>query len=111
MHLIILLRQQLSLIIFTKKEIEQLLFANGKSCTLVFRVSYIFNFFNDLTQRLSWYCCSAMPLLLASPKNVTVTVALSRDDESSIASALALRQHFPETFLWLHLTDLGYSHI
>jgi len=53
-----------------------------------------------------------MPLLLGAPTLVSSADALRMVADtvsfSKVEEPIALRQHFPETFLWSHVTDLGY---
>ena len=52
--------------------------------------------------------CLAMPLLLAAPNNVVSSSMDKLQKTVSLVKETALRQHFPETFLWFHITNLGY---
>jgi hypothetical protein len=49
-----------------------------------------------------------MPLLLLAVPNVVSSSMDKLQKSVSLVKETALRQHFPETFLWFHITNLGY---
>lgn len=58
--------------------------------------------FSGIFNRLLCSAKMCEELRLAAP-TLSVDVSFSKVEEP-----IALRQHFPETFLWLHITNLGY---